>query len=496
MAKPIMIQGTMSNVGKSILTAGLCRVFKQDGFRVAPFKAQNMALNSFITCDGLEMGRAQAVQAEACFLEPDVNMNPILLKPVTDCGSQVIINGKVRGNMSAAEYFKMKRSLIPEVISAYNKLSDANDIIVIEGAGSSAEINLKRDDIVNMGMAKMVRSPVLLVGDIDPGGVFAQLAGTLMLLDDDERNMVKATVINKFRGDINILRPGLSMLEDITKKPVAGVVPMLDIDIDDEDSLSLRFKKHSKAILDVAIIKLPHISNFTDFSALDATEGVSVRYVKSPDEIQTPDLIVIPGTKNTFSDLLWLRGNGLESAIKSLSEKGTPVIGICGGYQMLGKSIIDPEGVECKGSLDGMGLLPVNTVFKAEKKRTLSSGRIIDDSGDELRLKGIKIEGYEIHMGETTLLEGGIQFIELSDGRKDGCVSRTVFGTYLHGFFDTAECRNALVSELCRRKGISAPPKGAMDYYSYRQSQYNKLADSLRSSLDMALIYKILEAGV
>ena len=342
-AKPIMIQGTMSNAGKSLICAALCRIFRQDGYRVAPFKSQNMALNSFITSEGLEMGRAQVVQAEAAGVEPTVLMNPILLKPTTDVGSQVIVNGEVRGNMRATDYFKYKKQLIPDIIQAYNTLAENNDIIVIEGAGSPAEINLKSDDIVNMGMAKMAKAPVLLVGDIDRGGVFAQLYGTVALLDGDERDMVKATVINKFRGDVSILAPGLEMLYDLVKVPCAGVVPYMTLDIDDEDSLSERLTAGERKEIDVAVISLPRISNFTDFSPFSRFSGVSLRYVKNLFELGAPALIIIPGTKSTISDLKWMRQNGLEAEIKKQSSRGTPVFGICGGLQMLGKKISDPE---------------------------------------------------------------------------------------------------------------------------------------------------------
>ncbi len=301
MAKSIMIQGTMSNAGKSLIAAGLCRIFRQDGYRTAPFKSQNMALNSFVTRDGLEMGRAQVMQAEAAGIEPDVRMNPILLKPVSDCGSQVIVNGEVLGSMSAADYFRYKKKLRPKVLEAYEKLSSEYDIVVLEGAGSPAEINLKSGDIVNMGMAKMAGSPVLLVGDIDRGGVFASLYGTIALLDPDEQEIVKGLVINKFRGDAGILRPGLSTLEQLTAKPVVGVVPYTRLELDDEDSLAERLgRRGERAAVDVAVVRLPHLSNFTDFNALGRVEGVGVRYTSSPRELREPDLVILPGTKNTI----------------------------------------------------------------------------------------------------------------------------------------------------------------------------------------------------
>ena len=307
MAKSIMIQGTTSNAGKSLVTAGLCRILKQDGYKVAPFKSQNMALNSYITKEGLEMGRAQVMQAEAAGIEPNVCMNPILLKPTNDTGSQVILNGEVMGNMGAAEYYTHKQELIPHIMKAYEKLAEEYDIIVIEGAGSPAEINLRDADIVNMGMAKLVDAPVLIVGDIDRGGVFASLAGTLMLLTEEERARVKGTIVNKFRGDVQILKPGLDMLEDITKKPVVGVIPYLYLDVDDEDSLSERLEKKTvDNVIDIAVIRVPRLSNFTDFNALEYIPGVSVRYVQNPRELKQPDLIILPGTKNTMGDLKWL----------------------------------------------------------------------------------------------------------------------------------------------------------------------------------------------
>ena len=338
-------------------------------------QSQNMALNSFITREGLEMGRAQVVQAEAAGIEPSVRMNPVLLKPVSNMGSQVIVNGRVRGNFSATEYYAMKHTLLPEIMAAYDSLAAEYGVIVIEGAGSPAEINLKQGDFVNMGMAKLAKAPVLLVGDIDRGGVFAQLFGTVALLEPDEQVMIKALVINKFRGDVSLLEPGLRQLEDLIHKPVAGVLPMLDVDIDDEDSLSDRLqRKQIAALLDIAVVRLPHLSNFTDFAALEATPGVGVRYVSSPRALGSPDLVILPGTKSTMADLKWLRQNGMEASVLKLAANGTPIVGICGGYQMLGERVIDPEGVEGGGEIAGLGLLPVTTVFAAEKHRTRAMG--------------------------------------------------------------------------------------------------------------------------
>lgn len=496
MAKAIMVQGTMSNAGKSLVCAGLCRVFRQDGYRVAPFKSQNMALNSFITRDGLEMGRAQVVQAEAAGVEPDVRMNPILLKPVTNAGSQVIVNGEVRGNMRAAEYFAMKRSLIPDILRAYDSLARENDIIVLEGAGSPAEINLRENDIVNMGMARLAKAPVLLVGDIDRGGVFAQLYGTIALLQEEERAFVKATVINKFRGDAELLRPGLSMLESLTQKPVAGVLPMLDVDIEDEDSLATRLNRRNRdAAIDIAVIRLPRISNFTDFAALEATPGVGVRYVQEPSALGAPDLVILPGTKSTISDLRWIRQNGLEAAVKKLAASGAAVMGICGGYQMLGMRISDSAGVEGGGEIGGMGLLPVETEFAGEKRRTRVRAAALATGGVLAPLTGAPLEGYEIHMGVTTLLNGARPLARLESGQLDGCQKGNVYGSYLHGFFDTEACRSAVLGALAARKGVSITGE-AFDLKAYKEQQYDLLAKGVRENLDLALIYRILEAGM
>lgn len=497
MAKAIMIQGTMSNVGKSIFTAALCRIFMQDGYRVAPFKAQNMALNSYITRDGLEMGRAQVVQAEAAGLEPDVRMNPVLLKPVTDMGSQVIVCGEVLGSMHAMEYYQKKKDIQPRVSEAFESLTAEFDIIVIEGAGSPAEINLRKDDFVNMGMAKMAKSPVLLVGDIDRGGVFAQLIGTVSLLQADEQDMIKGLIVNKFRGDIEILRPGLSVLEEKSGKTVVGVVPMIDIDIDDEDSLTERFEMPAaNGEIEIVVIRLPKISNFTDFMALEATPGVRLSYVVSARELKDPDMIILPGTKNTISDFKWLRESGLESAIKRLADRGKVIFGICGGYQMLGRSITDSGGVEGGGSIKGMELLPVDTDFSSEKSRTRVNGHILQADGFLSGLEGVAVEGYEIHMGVTTLSEGAQPLIKLENGELDGCCSGNVYGSYLHGLFDTAQCREALLGAICREKGLESLPDAAFDLNEYKQRQYDKLADAVRSSVDMDMIYRILNDGI
>lgn len=487
MAKCIMIQGTMSGAGKSLLCTALCRIFSQDGYRTAPFKSQNMALNSFVTSDGLEMGRAQVVQAQAAGKAPDVRMNPVLLKPCSDTGSQIIVMGKAQSTMPAAQYFKYKKSLIPQILEAYNSLAAENDIIVIEGAGSPAEINLKADDIVNMGLAKLVDAPVLLVGDIDRGGVFAQLFGTVELLEPDERERIKGLVINKFRGDTEILRPGLSMLEEKTHIPVIGVVPYTRADIEDEDSLSERFCSSTKKPLDAAIIRLPHISNFTDFIPLEQHELLGLRYVNSARELGNPDIIFLPGTKNTIDDLLWLRQNGLEAEIKKSAASGLPVFGICGGYQMLGQLLSDPEGADCGRitELEGMGLLPVNTVFSSDKRLTQTKATVCAEA-----FSGLDIEGYEIHSGLSRV--DALPFCRLESGEYDGCISGCVCGTYLHGLFDNGKLTAALIDMLCKRKGIEASVVRELRMDEYREEQFDILAQAVRGALDMNAVYKCL----
>lgn len=487
MAKNIMIQGTMSNAGKSLLCAGLCRIFKQDGYRVAPFKSQNMALNSFITKAGGEMGRAQVVQAEAAGIAPDTRMNPILLKPTTDVGSQVIVSGQVQGNMRAMEYYHRKREYIPAVLEAYNSLASEYDIIVIEGAGSPAEINLKQEDIVNMGLAKLVDAPVLLVGDIDRGGVFAQLYGTVTLLEQDERDRIKGTIVNKFRGDRAILEPGLKTLEDLCGVPVTGVIPYTHVDIDDEDSLTERFEKSTeRKLIDIAVIRLPRISNFTDFSPFERYGNVSLRYVDSVGDLHQPDMIILPGTKSTIADLRWLRQCGLEAAIQKAADAGTLVFGVCGGYQMLGKTVSDPEQVEAAGITDilGMGLLEMDTIFLGEKVQTQTTGVFDGICGMLSVLNGISYEGYEIHMGRS---EGNLPAL-------DG--SGNVYGSYIHGIFDAPGISDAILKAICDRKGLDFGALETFAIYEYKERQYDLLADAVRSGLDMEYVYRVLNREV
>ncbi len=487
MARSIMIQGTMSNAGKSLVTAGLCRVFKQDGYKVAPFKSQNMALNSFITKEGLEMGRAQVMQAEAAGIAPSVLMNPILLKPTNDKGSQVIVNGEVLDNMNAWDYYEFKSKLLPHVQKAYDTLASQNDIICIEGAGSPAEINLSKGDFVNMGMAKLADAPVLLVGDIDRGGVFAQLYGTVALLEPDERARIKGTIVNKFRGDVSILEPGIKQLEDLCGVPVAGVVPYLHVDIDDEDSLTERFHTGSqRKRIDVAVIRLPRISNFTDFSPFERYENVSLRYVGKTEDLKDPDLILLPGTKSTIADLLWLRQSGLEASILKAASNGVPVFGICGGFQMLGKRISDPQGVEAAGvtEIAGLGLLDTETVFYGEKVQTQTKGVLSGISGIFRGLNGLEYEGYEIHMGR-----GGEKGAPVVD-------KGTVYGSYVHGIFDKGGICDELLRALCARRGVDFAALGSFDANEYKERQYDLLADGVRSGLNMDFVYKVLNREV
>lgn len=497
MAKAIMIQGTTSNAGKSILAAALCRIFTQDGYNVAPFKSQNMALNSFITEDGLEMGRAQVVQAEAANKKPDVRMNPILLKPTSDKGSQVIVCGEVLGNMKAVDYYKNKKSYIPQIMDAYNSLASENDIIVIEGAGSPAEINLKENDIVNMGMAKMAKAPVLVVGDIDRGGVFAALYGTYMLQDSEEKTYIKGNVINKFRGSVEILQPGIDMMEDLVPVPVVGVVPYFNLKIDDEDSLSDDLSNKIAGDIDVAVLRLPKISNFTDFNAFEIFAGVKVRYITSTRDFKQPDLLIIPGSKNTIADLLWLRESGLEASILKYASNDGAVFAICGGYQMLCTELSDPHCIEGGGFHRGLGLIDATTIFMSDKTRTRVTGIIEKVDGIFKDLKGKKFDGYEIHMGETNT-DVFMNTITDIDGKQsvDGVSVGNVYGTYIHGIFDREDIVITIMKALARKKGIEFNPLDSISIEEFKNREYDKLADIVRQSLDMDKIYKILNDGV
>ncbi len=488
-SRHLMIQGTMSNVGKSVIAAALCRIFAQDGYKVAPFKSQNMANNSFVTADGLEMGRAQVMQAVCAGAEPDVRMNPILLKPTDECGSQVVVMGKPVGNMRAAEYFEYKKSLVSTIKAAYDSLSSEYDIIVIEGAGSPAEINLKENDIVNMGLAKMLDAPVLLVGDIDRGGVFAQLIGTLDLLDDDERDRVKGLVINKFRGDKALLAPGIDMLKEKAKCDVTGVIPYMDINIDDEDSLSNRFARREAKDFDIVVIRLPHIANYTDFDVFEESDDISVRYERHQERIGKPDMLIIPGTKNTIGDLKWLKASGIADVITKLAGEGVPVFGICGGFQMLGRNIKDPEAVEGTESEMGLGLLPVDTVMKSSKTRKSFAGNISVPTGVLSPLAGHEIKGYEIHMGQTEPFDRACEFTSEGSGY---CLGN-VYGTYVHGIFDENMMAADIVRVISGLNEKSVDVSALADRAGYKQKQYDLLADTVRASLDMDAIYRMIQ---
>lgn len=480
MAKKLMVLGTCSNAGKSLIVAGICRILKNKGYKVAPYKSQNMALNSFITEDGLEMGRAQVVQAEAAGIKPDVRMNPILLKPNSDTGSQIILHGEVYGNYTADSYYEEKDFFEKEAIKALNNLEKDFDYIIMEGAGSASEINLKDKDIVNMGLAQKVDAPVIIVGDIDRGGVFGALTGTMVLFDDEEKKHVKGVIINKFRGNIDILKPGIKMIEDIIERPVLGVVPYIKVDIDDEDSLAMKNKGVSSGkLIDIVVIRTPRISNFTDFNALEHMDGVEVRYVESPREIGDPDMIILPGTKSTLGDLRWLRESGMETRVQKHASKGKPIFGICGGYQMLGQELKDEFGVEGGGEMKGIGLLPHSTVFTKEKTRVAQVGKLAKVDGIFEKLSDLEYEGYEIHMG-------------ISPGFGNIINEGNVYGTYIHGIFDRGDISRGVISALLESKGYSAEGVESINMDEYKEKQYGILAENLEKAIDMDKLFKIL----
>lgn len=495
--KSIMIQGTASSVGKSLLCTALCRILSDDGYEVNPFKSQNMSLNSYITVDGHEMGRAQVMQAEAARKMPSSKMNPILLKPTSDRKSQIILKGKAYKNMDAVDYYAFKKSLKSEITNIYNELQSESDVVVIEGAGSPAEINLNKDDIVNMGMAKIAKAPVILVGDIDKGGVFASIVGTLMLLSEEERAMVKGVIINKFRGSYEILEPGLKMLEEIIKIPVLGVVPYFRLNIEDEDSVSslIEYSKHKTGEIDIAVIRLPYMSNFTDFNPLLLHNDVSLRFVSRKEELGKPDLIIIPGSKSTINDMEFLITSGIGEAIKNCKNNGSHVFGICGGFQMLGLQIIDENKVETdKTFVEGLGLLDTITEFKEEKTTVLT--RAIDNTFN------LNLRGYEIHMGETQRLKGSYFSKIVSESDKDevvdGAISedKKVFGTYLHGVFDSSEFTRALLNKIREVKGLQPIDSKVEDYWVYKDKQYDELAKIVKENIDLEKVYKIIENGI
>ena len=501
-SRVIMVQGTSSHAGKSVFAAALCRIFAQDGYAVAPFKAQNMSLNSYATPDGGEIGRSQAVQAAAAMTAPRVEMNPVLLKPEADNRSQVVVLGRPQRALAARAYYDRKAELWKTVTAALDTLRREFDVVVIEGAGSPAEINLRHVDIVNMAVARYAGSPVLLVGDIERGGVFAQLVGTMALLEPAERDLVRAFVINKFRGDLSLLTPGLDMLRERTGVPVAGVLPYyFDIHIPEEDALGLPGDKgdnHSPAV-DVAVMRLPHIANFDDFDPLHHEAGVGIRYVTTAEEFGQPDLIVIPGSKTTASDLGWLRERGLAERLLASRAGGTPVIGICAGYQMLGTELLDPDGVESpRARTPGLGLLPSSTTFLRDKATHQVRARVVEGRGLLSGCRSAELTAYEIHMGVTSgaalphpfVLEtrSGSR-VDLPDGAMDA--EGLTFGTYMHGLFHNRAVRRSILEWVATRKGVTLPePAADVD----QGEQYDRLAALVREHVDMELVYR--EAGL
>lgn len=510
-AATLMLQGTASDVGKSLLTAALCRIFKQDGLKVAPFKSQNMSLNSYVTPDGKEIGRAQGMQADACGIAATTDMNPILLKPKQDMAAQVVVHGKPFMDMGAREY---RERYLPEaekiVREALARLRDEYEVVVLEGAGSPAEVNLKDRDIVNMRLAGWADAPVLLVADIDRGGVFASVVGTMDILEPEERDRVRGVIINKFRGDVSLLTPGLEWLERRIGKPVLGIVPYLDdLQLEDEDGASLDAKAYrsraaTESELDIAILRLPRLSNFTDFDPLLQEPGVKVRYVRDPREWGEPDVVIVPGSKNTMEDLLFLRHTGLESLLLRHIEEGGRATGICAGYQMMGRRLLDPDLVESDiPVVEGMSLFPMETTFARDKK----TERVIGTVAAEFREISLDapVEGYEIHMGRTEFLEPVFHPFRIRPSRlvdeqasyhPDGVMSEDgrLWGTYVHGIFHNDRFRHDWLNEVRRGKGLT-PSDRVTAFGRLREHSFDRLADHVRSHLDMKAIYRILNGG-
>lgn len=504
-AKRIMFQGTSSNVGKSILTTAFCRILKQDGYKTAPFKAQNMALNSYVTLSGGEIGRSTVAQAEAAEEPCIVQMNPVLLKPNGDSCSQVIILGKPVGNYSASEYQQSySKKAWKAVKESLDYMEHHYDALVIEGAGSPAEVNLKENDIVNMRVALECQSPVFLIADIDRGGALASIVGTLELLAPEERALVKGLVINKFRGDISLLKPALDFLKEKTGIPVLGVIPYLNqIGIDDEDSVALDELPKTQSMHDVhiAVMQTPKISNFTDFEALSLEPDVNVRFVQQGDAIGSPDVIIIPGSKNTTEDLLYLKRHGYADEIKKLAAEGTPVVGICGGYQMLGQKVMDPLHVESSNNeVDGLGLLPYTTTMQGEKNTCQIEFSCKDFPFLDMKFSDDHMKGYEIHMGKTVLTGPAESLFHITRrsslpaDQMDGYINKkhTVFGTYCHGLFDNDRLRRAFINALRGRKGLPPLPV-QLKYREYKSAKFDRLADLVRKNFDMKTFYQILE---
>jgi len=508
-ARAIMVLGTSSHVGKSLVTAALCRIFARAGYRVAPFKSQNMSLNSAATPDGHEIGRAQALQAEAAGIAPSMHMNPILIKPSSDTGAQIVVRGKVWRNLNARNYQEVTvATLLPIVEESYRILAAQNDIIVLEGAGSPAEINLKENDIVNMRMAKMANAQCLLVGDIDRGGVFASLLGTCELLDDDERDRIAGFVINKFRGDVSLLWPGIRMIEERIGKSCMGVIPYLgQLSLDEEDSVGFdqrdqapwTEKTASPRRLQIGVIAFPSLSNFTDFDPLEAEPTVALRHFHDLSGMELADVIILPGSKQTTDDLRWLRERGFEQALREHVRKGGLIAGICGGFQMLGKEIIDPEGMERAGTEEALGLLPVRTIMAHDKVTVPAQGMLGNDSLFRQPIDRCEVRGYEIHLGTTEYLDGAKLFASIvreSDGAQthsDGCVSADgrIFGTYLHGIFDHDAFRHEFLRAARASLQMSAPLK-LVAWSEQRRQQLDLLADAFGSALDLDAIFQMI----
>ncbi len=497
-AKPLMIQGTGSGVGKSIITAGLCRHFYKQGYKVAPFKAQNMSLNSFITKEGGEMGRAQVYQAEACNIEPHVAMNPVLMKPCEDNLSQVIVMGKVYGQRNAKDYYLEKPTYVEEIDSAYNFLNEKYEIIVLEGAGSPAEINLKHKDFVNMFMAKKSNSPVLLVGDIDRGGVFAWLKGTVDLLDPEEQDRIAGFIINKFRGDIDLLKPGLKQLEDMTGKPVLGVLPFdHNLFVDEEDAIPYLGKRENNfcnECLDIAVLRFPRISNFTDMSPLVHDPNISLRYIWNSQHLGSPDLIILPGSKNTIADLQFLKKQNLDSSIKKAHKQGTLILGICGGFQMMGETLSDPDQLDGRGKFEkGLGLFKLETTFQKNKITKQVQSETIPSP---LFKAGLPVEGYEIHMGQTVFKETYVSLfknVNTNHSETLGVVNTQgdILGTYLHGILDKDSFRNDFLNYVRKIRGKPLLNEN-WNYQDFRYQQLDKLENLISKNLDLNKIYNIM----
>ncbi len=497
-----MFAGTGSDVGKSIVAAAFCRIFKQDGYRPAPFKAQNMALNSYATPEGLEIGRAQAVQAEAAGIPCHTDMNPLLLKPQSDHTSQVVLNGRPIGNRNAYDYFRKegREELRNEVCAAYDRLSARYNPIVLEGAGSISEINLRDTDLANLPMALHAGADVILVGDIDRGGVFASIYGSLMLLRPHERRRIKGILINKFRGDIRLFEPGIKMLEELCNIPVVGVIPYYkDIHIEEEDSVALASKsvRSEQGKVNIAVVLLRHLSNFTDFNVLERDPRIHLFYTNNTDELTKADIILLPGSKSTLDDLYELRRNGVAATIVRAHREGATVMGICGGYQMMGREVLDPNRMEGDiERLPGLGLLPVITRMTSQKvTRQVRFGmnERWREKHDSRRMEGrFPMSGYEIHMGETTLIEGmtASPLNRLEDGAADGClVDDTCMGTYIHGILDNPEFIDFLLKRFVDKMAVTAE---TFDYQQFKEEQYDKLADHVRRHVNLSLIYKIM----